>query len=116
MTRGSDAGTNKRKARGTDADAGRRWRSVGEPERVTRRARADAPQADATTNVDATNVTPATLAPPQPQSEMDSAFLLDLVVRKREPILKLKALADEALLVNRDARLVLNHQLQRLGS
>ena len=47
----------------------------------------------------------------QPQHQVQGAFLLDVVVRKRAAVLQLLACEDQALLVRRDALLVLDLRL-----
>ena len=48
------------------------------------------------------------VAAPQPQHQVQSGLLLDVVVRKRAPVFELLASEDQALLVRRDALLVLD--------
>merc|ERR1712210_27528 len=54
------------------------------------------------------------LAATEPQNEVKSALLLDVVVRQRSPVLELLSGEDQTLLIGRDAFLVLNFGLDVL--
>merc|ERR1712086_652097 len=50
-------------------------------------------------------------ATPKPKNQVERALLLDVVIRKRAPVLELLTGEDEALLVRRDSLLVLDLRL-----